>query len=317
VNGPIALDFKLVWAAGFLRQLGCNVWVFDYGGQNATGEASQASIFERCRRERRFLVTTSRRLVQRRECPPFACIPHVVRRGDWGAVCAHIKAQGFALEFCEELFTRLCGNCGAEVREVSKAEAATLPYVAPMWLEEDSQVRMTMCDPCNRLRYWTPEKYKRRMEDVLKTMQVDGKEEDRRHPAQVAVVDPELAIEGLGHADEAKSEPGEGAPRDLEEPDVNVVVHVNAELQLAPPVGVWCTCPQSRELELEWTNWAGTFKDTLDYIFCNAHHVDNDHATTSTEVVGARIGEHVWGGACVWPSDHRLVRTVLEFGVDR
>lgn len=116
-------------------------------------------LLDRCREERRTLVTTSIRLTQRKDCPSSAyCISPVGLRNLEAAFAQMLVTHGVVLE--PSKFLSRCVVCNGlivAVKDPSEAKSILKEYQAPEALIQDAEgasLEVFQCDGCRQPYWW-------------------------------------------------------------------------------------------------------------------------------------------------------------------
>ena len=111
-------------------------------------------IFDRCREEQRTMITTSTKLMHRRECPAGSyCINPVYLPSLELAMCHILLTHGVELD--PEKFLTRCVVCNGRIMEVfgnEKKEAILRKYEAPT--DNVHQMEVYECDHCSQGYWW-------------------------------------------------------------------------------------------------------------------------------------------------------------------
>lgn len=116
-------------------------------------------VLERCREERRTLITTSNRLLQRKDCPSSAyCIGPAGLRNLEAALAQMLVTHGVMLE--PSKFLSRCVVCNGiivSVKDTSQAKSILIAYEAPENLIHDAEgnsLEVFQCDGCRQPYWW-------------------------------------------------------------------------------------------------------------------------------------------------------------------
>lgn len=149
------LDSSLNKLCRWLRILGQNVALeTDEEEKLRTGKGDMI-IFDRCRTERRTLVTTSPRLMQRKDCPPSVYCIHPPFLPKLEVALVHmLLTHGVVLE--PSTFLSRCVVCNGNIVEVedeAEKRRILIEYEAPPDLIDDGMA-VYECDGCRQGYWW-------------------------------------------------------------------------------------------------------------------------------------------------------------------
>ena len=149
------LDATLNKLCRWLRILGQDTALETEVEEKQRTREGKMVLFERCRSERRTLVTTSTRLQQRTECPPGTYVINPTNLDKLETTLVHILlTHGVVLE--PDSFLSRCVICNGGIQEVTTAEdkkRILQDYEAPVaLLKEDLEVYQ--CDGCQQGYWW-------------------------------------------------------------------------------------------------------------------------------------------------------------------
>lgn len=152
------LDATLNKMCRWLRILGIDVALeTDAEEAKRTGKGEMV-IFERCRKESRTLVSTSRRLVERRDCPNvayFVSAPFLSTNETLETVLVHMLLT-HGVELDPTTFLSRCIVCNGKILQVHEHEEKRKilkEYEAPSSLVEDG-LEVYKCDCCCQGYWW-------------------------------------------------------------------------------------------------------------------------------------------------------------------
>lgn len=113
------------------------------------------SIFERCRKERRTLVTTSSKLLQRKDCPPGAYLLDTKILSNLEDTLVHLLlSHGVKLQPANMLSRCVvCNGSIEQVHEEDQIQAIFLLHQAPASLK-DEILDVYQCDGCSQGYWW-------------------------------------------------------------------------------------------------------------------------------------------------------------------
>lgn len=148
------LDFTLNKLCRWLRILGVDTALETDDEEKARTGKSQMLLFDRCKEEQRSLVTTSTRLLQRRDCPPGAyCISPANLPNLEVALVHLLLTHGVVLE--PKNFLSRCVVCNGMIcslQEPTEKRRILQEHKAPPGLSEEMDV--FECDGCQQGYWW-------------------------------------------------------------------------------------------------------------------------------------------------------------------
>jgi uncharacterized protein with PIN domain len=288
-------------------------------------------IFERCRDEQRTLVTTSTRLLQRRDCPSSAyCINPVYLPSLEVALVHMLTTHGVVLE--PRSFLSRCGVCNGNILPVddrAQAKAILEEYLAPdVLLHESGSMEVNKCDGCGQGYWWcdlptsSASRVKNAATRLLELCIRAGiplvDENDLGMFGHISVE--ELRKEGWDH--NTYNDGSELLRQKLCVIDWLKNEHLECPFDL---VSVYATKEKDADCGepilggevLPFTNVTSSFVDTLDYIFFDKKHAvltERLYVPTSfAELNPQGIGNGHLLPSNVWPSDHLAIGARLSF----
>eukprot|EP00599_Poterioochromonas_sp_BG-1_P002392 CAMPEP_0173149572 /NCGR_PEP_ID=MMETSP1105-20130129/10404_1 /TAXON_ID=2985 /ORGANISM="Ochromonas sp., Strain BG-1" /LENGTH=579 /DNA_ID=CAMNT_0014064461 /DNA_START=323 /DNA_END=2062 /DNA_ORIENTATION=- len=108
--------------------------------------SSIQSFFQRARMEKRVILTSSKSLLDRSNCPP----SFYVNANNIEKALVHIYAE-YGLDLNRERFLTVCGKCGGEIEEVEGCDYRLVGKIIPM----DRQIYA--CKLCGQPYWWNDE----------------------------------------------------------------------------------------------------------------------------------------------------------------
>jgi uncharacterized protein with PIN domain len=320
------LDASLNKLCRWLRILGQDVALeTDKEEKLRTGEGEMV-IFDRCVKERRTLVTTSPRLIQRRDCPPNVYCIHPRFLSHLEVVLVHmLLVHGVVLE--PSSFLSRCVVCNGRIVEeqddISKRRILS-EYDAPHALIDEG-MKVYVCDGCQQGYWWNDRPTSSasrvkaaatRLLDLCVRGGVPVRENDTGTDGMFEHVNyKELRKEGWNY-----EIPGS----DLLQQQLDVVEWLKSE-HLICPFALESAYLNKRddipkfEESLPFTNVTHNFVDTLDYLFFEKKSfqaIERLYVPTCLSELRDKRS-HIRNShllpSDVWPSDHLAIAVRLQF----
>lgn len=144
------LDYTLNRLCRWLRIFGIDSSLETEEEEMARTKGSRVVIFERCRAERRTLVTTSNRLMLRKDCPPGA---YLINARDLESSLTHmLLTHGVVLE--PNRFLTQCTVCNGSITEVTCTRKKKNLF-GTMKAPQDPNMSVYECDSCSQPYWWS------------------------------------------------------------------------------------------------------------------------------------------------------------------
>lgn len=128
-NTKFLCESSLIRLSRWMRMLGVNVAMGSWEVANSTSATKQQAIqafFQRAKDEKRVILTTSRTLTERGNCPQsFFVNPSRLEDG----LIAIYRQFGLALQ--RERFLTVCGKCGGEIQEANLLDPRLMGKILP------------------------------------------------------------------------------------------------------------------------------------------------------------------------------------------
>lgn len=321
------LDASLNKLCRWLRILGQDVALeTDKEEKRRTGEGEMV-IFDRCIKERRTLVTTSPRLMQRRDCPPNVYCIHPPFLSHLEVAMVHmLLVHGVVLD--PSTFLSRCvvcnGNIVEEHDDITKRQILS-EYEAPHTLIDDGMA-VYVCDGCQQGYWWNdrPKSSASRVKTAatrLLELCVRGGVPVRQHDEEANGMFDHVNYEELRNEGWNYNTPGS----ELLQQQLDVVEWLRNE-KLVCPFSLESAYLLKRNNEdvsrfeeiLPFTNVTHSFIDTLDYIFFEKTRFRATERfyvpRTFLEISDGRsnIQNSYLLPSDIWPSDHLAIAVRLE-----
>ncbi|GKY96984.1 hypothetical protein MPSEU_000657300 [Mayamaea pseudoterrestris] len=272
------------------------------------------SIFDRCREERRTLVTTSRRMLSRRDCPPGAyCLSPKLLNNLEVALVHLLLTHGVMLEPTKFLSRCVvCNGSIVEVHDASEKKRILDSYDAPSNLVDD-HMEVYECDGCRQGYWWCdqPTSSASRVKNAASNM------------FQLCLRAGVPCADELGMFDfvnvKAERDQGWDASRpasEVLEQQLMVVDWLKDE-RLACPIQLTSAYSQHDKSSkngltesIPFTNVTDTFVNVLDYIFYNASLTVVEKLSIPTSFAELNSNSIPQGHLLpsdIWPSDHLAI----------
>lgn len=277
--------------------------------------STSSTIFNRCIRERRTLITTASKLVLRKDCPPGAYLVHSKSLKNMELTLVHLLLSHGVKLYPTKFLTR-CVVCNGQINQVKdkvKAKEILVSQQAPDHLN-DTEMDVFQCNGCDQGYWWSerPNSSASRVKDQT----------TRLFEACIrggVPVDQDLGFFAYVDVKKVKEEASE---RDKETLLLDQRLDVLDWLQqeaLESPFGHMTSAyadENGKEL-LPWTNVTSDFEGNLDFIFYNISEmrlVDRLYVpTTHEELNSMEINHGHLLPSSVWPSDHLAVGSRFRF----
>jgi len=154
LHGPdtkFLLDASLVRLCKWMRVLGIDAALESEESQQARAQGKKMKksvdynkLFQQARDERRIILTNSRGMIERANCPQYSLV-----RTNMGMEAALISiVNEFGLLITEEKFLTVCGKCGGTIESVFASDPRLVGKFAP----DDRPV--FICKQCSQLYWW-------------------------------------------------------------------------------------------------------------------------------------------------------------------
>mmetsp|Transcript_9082 Transcript_9082/g.13425 ORF Transcript_9082/g.13425 Transcript_9082/m.13425 type:complete len:724 (-) Transcript_9082:30-2201(-) len=144
------LDFTLNRLCRWLRIFGIDAALETNEEERQRTKGSRVVLFERCRAERRTLVTTSNKLILRKDCPPGA---YLINARDLESSLAHmLLTHGIVLE--PSRFLTHCTVCNGSITEVTCTQTK-ISLFETMNAPQDPNMSVFSCDSCSQPYWWS------------------------------------------------------------------------------------------------------------------------------------------------------------------
>ncbi|GKY95503.1 hypothetical protein MPSEU_000512000 [Mayamaea pseudoterrestris] len=278
------------------------------------------SIFDRCKEERRTLVTTSRRMLSRRDCPPGAyCLSPKLLNNLEVALVHLLLTHGVMLEPTKFLSRCVvCNESIVEVHDASEKKRILDSYDAPSNLVDD-HMEVYECDGCRQGYWWCdqPTSSASRVKSAASNM------------FQLCLRAGVPCADDLGMFDfvnvKAERVQGWDASRpasEVLEQQLMVVDWLKDE-RLACPIQLTSAYSQHDKSSkngltesIPFTNVTDTFVNVLDYIFYNASLTVVEKLSIPTSFAELNSNSIPQGHLLpsdIWPSDHLAIGARFVF----
>jgi uncharacterized protein with PIN domain len=272
-------------------------------------------VLERCRKERRTLVTTSNRLLQRKDCPNSAyCISPTGLRNLEAALAQMLVTHGVVLE--PSKFLSRCVVCNGlivSVEDASQAKNILLAYEAPETLindAEENSLEVYQCDGCKQPYWWYD----------IPTSSASRVKTTATRLLEICLRAGVPYAGSLGIFDQLSAEKllteGWDVPESNLEPRLKVIEWLKCENTECPfrLESAYAKRDSNASLLgelLPFTNVTDDFVDTLDYIFFDARKMELTHRLYVPQSLNNLNSSSIARGhllpSSLWPSDHLAV----------
>ncbi|GAX25208.1 hypothetical protein FisN_5Lh290 [Fistulifera solaris] len=272
-------------------------------------------VLERCRKERRTLVTTSNRLLQRKDCPSSAyCISPTGLRNLEGALAQMLVTHGVVLE--PSKFLSRCVVCNGLivcVEDAYQAKNILIAYEAPETLINDAEgnsLEVYQCDGCKQPYWWCdiPTSSASRVKTTATRLLKICLRAGVPYTGRLGIFD-HVSVEQLN------SDGGDFPETNLES-RLNVIEWLKCENTACPFRLESAYAKKDSNANvigelLPFTNVTHDFVDTLDYIFFDAKKMELTHRLYVPQRVNDLNSSSIARGHLLpsssWPSDHLAV----------
>lgn len=147
------LDFTLNRFSRWLRILGVDAALETDQEEIQRTKHGKPEIFDRCRSEGRTLITTSSKLMLRKDCPPGAYLINPKTLGNLEASLVHLLlSHGVVLE--PQSFLSRCVVCNGNIRDVTDKDERRRVFAAHQVLEVADDLECYACDGCGQGYWW-------------------------------------------------------------------------------------------------------------------------------------------------------------------
>jgi len=311
------LDVSLNRLCRWFRILGLDAGLETESEERLRTQKGNIVLFERCRKERRVLITTSNTLLARTNCPAGTYLVNPKSlQGSWEIVLVHILlTHGVVLD--PKKFLTRCVVCNGNICKVEDPAHRTrifAEYSAPV--EEDENLAVWQCDGCQQGYWWCD----RPTSSASRVMCQATRLYQKCLQAQVPVY-PSSERHMFAHLN-IKEESRKGWDWSVKGSEL---------LKLKLQATEWLkdsrlTCPiaqlnsayrndsdESAEI-IPFSNVTLDFEGLLDYIFFNGSCTPTHRLyvpSTYKELNPSALPNGHLLPSCVWPSDHLAIGTRL------
>jgi len=150
------LDFTLNRFCRWLRILGIDAALETDEEEIERTKNGNLVIFARCRDEGRTLITTSSKLLQRKDCPPGAYLMNPKTQNNLEVALVHLlTSHGAKLQ--PKFFLTRCVICNGQIKEVKdleKRKCVLMAHSAPLSIVEDDKLDCFQCCGCGQGFWW-------------------------------------------------------------------------------------------------------------------------------------------------------------------
>lgn len=298
-------------------------------------------FFSTARSQSRIILSSSRKLTERANCP----LNFYVKTNNFEAALVEI-VRTFNVEINENTFLTVCGKCGGRIRKSSKSEIRE--SFSTEYLPEDGRP-LFQCVECMQPYWWnervdsSPARAMRvasRLFDIIKSdregekvrgksasmpssVYANGVTEDKR-PLRYEFLTTEDSNEDLNKMFEARDLAI--TDRDAVKADESIDME-KAEDQDEDSLRFSSAYALVNDSEAEFTNWAGDFKGTLDYVFVSKNDFDVKNSQvlpsimsegeSEKDLLGLPYAIQSYHGTpnLEWPSDHFVILVEMDLEV--
>ena len=310
------LDYTLNRLCRWLRILGIDAALETEEEERMRTKDGNIHLFERCRTERRTLVTSSTRLVMRKDCPPGTYRLDRQALSNLELSLVHLLLS-HGVELQPQNFLSICVVCNGSIDRVedkATIEGIFVAHKAPNILI-DQQLKVWQCCGCKQ-GYWYDERptssasrVKNQATKLLKLCIRGG----------VPVVG-DLDLFDFIDVESTRKEPVTDVDDDelcrLKEQRLDVLEWLQDE-ELQNPLGPMRSVygDQEGNEQLRFTNVTAAFVGHLDYILYDSRFRVIQQLYVPTTFAELQDGTNVRNGhllpSNVWPSDHLAIGAVL------
>ena len=274
------------------------------------------TIFDRCFQERRTLITTSSRLLARKDCPPGAYVLDTKSLRNLEIALVHLLLS-HGVKLTPKKFLTRCVVCNESIEEVhdkKRIQEIFAMYKAPEELSDE--IQMYQCVGCSQGYWWcdrpssSASRVKNQATKLLEVCMRGG-----------VPVDEDMAMFDYVDAEKVQTESPAGAEEVMLLQQRLDVLGWLQEEELKNPFGLLKSAysREDGEESLVFTNVTSDFLGTLDYIFFPEDRLavkDKLYVpTTFKELNREDIRKGHLLPSNVWPSDHLAVGARLSFAV--
>ena len=322
---PFLLIFLLSSASGWLRILGIDVTLETESEEKERTSGGNVALFEHCRKERRTLLTTSYKLLLRRDCPPGAYLLDPKSTSSLEeALPRLLLTHGVKLMPCQ--FLTRCVVCNGNIVPVLDDNDKRLVFqengAPPDLLDSKEDMEVFRCDGC-RQGYWWDDRpsssASRVFTQATKLFRLalnGGVAVDMPHP-----FDERKRKEVMGAFDFVDVEREQQST--TTESELNVIQWLRDDklrnpyrLQSAYAVIDKKNAAQTRE-SIQFTNVTSDFVGLLDYVFFEPSKFEQTGYLYVPTSLKSMNHKGITGGHLIpsntWPSDHLAVGARLAF----
>ncbi|GMI11669.1 hypothetical protein TrLO_g5489 [Triparma laevis f. longispina] len=301
------LDFTLNRLCRWLRLLGFDAALETEEEERGRCERRGCPIFERCRRERRGLVTTSSRLIGRKECPPAAFLI-----GTSGGSSTVEKSLINLMKFHNVIlrpttFLTICVKCGGKIVEITSSNEIKKAH--EMKLAPESAKPLFKCDKesCGQFYWWNERE----------------SSSAGRAKSMCAGLFQRCVKEGVRYEEDLGLFKGLELDPPPKSPSVDSRKIPATDVATDPPVDTWLNSTSlindcgkflsayNPGTDVNFTNLTRDFRGCLDYIF-----VQDDGRVRVESVLPLPLTLEETRGVLPtgeWPSDHLPLSACLSF----
>jgi uncharacterized protein with PIN domain len=309
---PKSASCKSIYCSLHTSVLGC-IWI--QGLTYTVAIFVHSTIFYRCFQERRTLVTTSSRLLARKDCPPGAYVLDTKSLRNLEIALVHLLLS-HGVKLTPKNFLTRCVVCNGSIDKVhdeKRIQEIFSTYKAPEALN-DEKLDVYQCAGCSQGYWWcdhpssSASRVKNQATTLLEVCMRGG-----------VPVDEDMAMFDYVDAKKVKSESPAGAEEVMLLQQRLDVLGWLQEEELTNPFGPLKSAYSRKDGEesLVFTNVTSDFLGNLDYIFFPEDRLavkDKLYVPTTLKELNS---EDIRNGhllpSNVWPSDHMAVGARLSF----
>jgi mRNA deadenylase 3'-5' endonuclease subunit Ccr4/uncharacterized protein with PIN domain len=147
------LDFTLNRFSRWLRILGIDAALETDEEEIQRTKHSNIVLFERCRNEKRTLITTSKQLLVRKDCPPGTYLVNTKSLNNMEASLVHLLLHhGVTLEPCN--FLSICVVCNGTIVDVVELQDKRRVFFSNNAPDLSDELEVYECDGCGQGYWW-------------------------------------------------------------------------------------------------------------------------------------------------------------------
>ena len=334
----LMFDSSLNKVARWCRSLGvdCN-----YHSEQKMDTKNAQKLFNLCKMEERILITRSKRLVARKECPSHLLLNNSEPRDNLKQIIKY-----FGIEYDDDAIYTRCTLCNGYFKQlIDKKEIMDNDQIPNKLKEQWETTKFEKCLKCSQV-YWVGdksrsemEKFKRIFKEVAVEIDKESKEGKERlkqriiKQKQKAEYKKQLRLQRQKNGKQnEKEQEKEGKDEEEEEVYESDIGDLDDKLRLLPNLqrffweDVEFKSPFGDRIKssysivhgkpAKYTNKTSKFEGCLDYIFYGElmNKSNNDNNVSSIKCIDSVLieGDGQYYPNSSWPSDHILLMSTFE-----